>query len=789
MKKRPSPTKLPSLTKKRVGPEVPRAAAEPPEVIHIRNSKDKQELLLDGVYSGVHEFLVKKGLWGTVESLEREMLGGKDEAEDKAWGEELLSLFDEGKRDEFLGAWRRFIPASLRRGDEVTIKLEFFLHLYFGIFPVHPALHLRPLKPSQPPAKSALDNFKQYLARQAHELSKLPELLTYFALTMVKDPLSNPTFSRIFTREWVSELRNQLVSFIESMYSPASEPFLVHLYREYMEGRHKQPMASPDDEDIDNYRKDYLSYVAELETNNTALVDIVDEFKDKCNRLEEYIAKGGNNQSSVEIQQKWALFSNEILTMAKRILKSLKEGRNQVEITREYEAKLSDFDRFLSINMKDLSMERQTPPSNLPPTPIVSDKRVLRFPAIDFARLKEHLKVDGEDDKKVVLLGGLKMRIARGDILGRRQTIAALANADLFELESELPPEDRVYRRLLVSEAKVKAEALKLFNLVCTNNVSGRGYLTKQEDFIELLIDILTEENSDSKVRRRTLGILQNLSLRKNPQQIMIHRGLVPTCFRILRNERSTLSTYSLDYFTALLMNLCLRQEGREQCELLDFDIFEVLGALLQFQSNQVWTFVNGLLFSILTSKKLKVQAKESGFLQKLKALKPTISERFQKQIDCIIEQAEKEENPLAQSFEEDTQGDQVEDDDCCDEDISIGDDQGQGERALRQECLADPDEEARQAEQLKTISAQRRSTPGHSQNNFTPLDRPTTPAMVMGEGERAASAQAWAQSNPKQERQGSANEGSIVYGNQNVAVETIPEDKRQKVLLVNKDS
>lgn len=525
----------------------------------------------------------------------------------------------------------------------------------------------------------------------------MPDLLAYFALTMVKDPLTNPTFSKIFTREWIVELRNQLMNFIESMYSPHTEAFLSHMYKEYMSGkvvgvpRRSDGLsdgeeigpgdASMTNSDFEKNKREYLKYVQELESNNKELVDIVQDYNNRYKELERYLVENGhmkqNQEESVMIQRKWATFSKEILKLAKSIYQNLPTNVDHQK-KEEYGHKLAEFDKFLTINMDDLMMERMTPPARPKPAPQPpqNDLQLLRFRALDYGKIKGFLQSDSEQAEEVVqaILSSLKMRIVRGDQVARKQTIFSFTYVDLFDINSDKQRELSIYYKLLhANKSKIKEEAMKLFNLMCTN-LNGRSYLTNNEAFIDELIHILKEEKGDSKVRRRSLGILQNLSLRKKPQLIMIKNGLVETCFKILDKEKNSLCAYSLDYFTALLMNLCLRKEGREACEALDLNIFEVLDSLLQFESNQVRTFVNGILFSILTSPKLKQKIKESHFLDKLRALKERVHKRFQKQIDCIIEQAEKENNDLHQSFEEENDDEFVgQDEDCFDDDISIG--------------------------------------------------------------------------------------------------------------------
>ena len=43
--------------------------------------------------------------------------------------------FNAGKRENFFTLWNRHIPASLRTSDLLTKKLEFYLQIYFSVYP------------------------------------------------------------------------------------------------------------------------------------------------------------------------------------------------------------------------------------------------------------------------------------------------------------------------------------------------------------------------------------------------------------------------------------------------------------------------------------------------------------------------------------------------------------------------------------------------------------------------------------------------------------------------------
>ena len=84
----------------------------------------------------------------------------------------------------------------------------------------------------------------------------------------------------------------------------------------------------------------------------------------------------------------------------------------------------------------------------------------------------------------------------------------------------------------------------------------------------------------------------------------MINLDVIPWLIQTLKEEQETLCDYSLEYMTALLMNLSLRSSGKNQCESLD--ILTVLNDLLEHENMQVRTHVNGTLYSILVRPTLK---------------------------------------------------------------------------------------------------------------------------------------------------------------------------------------
>ena len=90
-----------------------------------------------------------------------------------------------------------------------------------------------------------------------------------------------------------------------------------------------------------------------------------------------------------------------------------------------------------------------------------------------------------------------------------------------------------------------------------------------------------------------------------------------------------------MEYATALLMNLSLRNRGKDECEKLapDLSILKVLTDMMEHDNLQVRTHVNGTLYSILTRQSLKQQANAMGMLDMLAYLMKSSDEQMQRQV------------------------------------------------------------------------------------------------------------------------------------------------------------
>ena len=244
---------------------------------------------------------------------------------------------------------------------------------------------------------------------------------------------------------------------------------------------------------------------------------------------------------------------------------------------------------------------------------------------------------------------------------------------------------------------------------------AGRTYLLQHPAAVDHLVSVLREQDSDTIARQNALGTLQKFSLRHKPQTAMIKLDLVKWIASILRAHcraeadgeteakggNGILTEYTVEYATALLMNLSVRTIGKIKAEDEEVGILEVMNELLESENTQVRTYVNGTLYSVLTRPVLKERALEMGMDEMLKSLMEHSPEEFKNQIVFILEQLLKEDD----ATEEASDGEDVADDDVDDDEDE--DDEEEEEEDDTEESLTPPEAGSKEASGQQLLEAQ----------------------------------------------------------------------------------
>lgn len=97
--------------------------------------------------------------------------------------------------------------------DFRTKKLEFYLRIYFVVYIYHPH-NLNSRVRSEKELKKEQMEFKSYLDTKGAELSRTSEFLAFYALPYIQNPMEHPSFTSLYTMEWVNQLKQKLKLFI-----------------------------------------------------------------------------------------------------------------------------------------------------------------------------------------------------------------------------------------------------------------------------------------------------------------------------------------------------------------------------------------------------------------------------------------------------------------------------------------------------------------------------------------------------------------------------------------------
>ena len=190
----------------------------------------------------VLEYLAHAGYERATQQLKQE-LREKREGKSTTWRpvgagmqdrvkDRMLRALDAGEREEVLRLWDNFVPPVLRRTDKNAQKLEFYLNIFFAIFPLHPT---NP-KGAQPAGlTNSMRIFKEYLETDGAALAVTPEFLAYYAMPYVPEIARHPSFRELFTAEWALALKSRLADFLARTPQFAAEPKLLSMVRAHRE--------------------------------------------------------------------------------------------------------------------------------------------------------------------------------------------------------------------------------------------------------------------------------------------------------------------------------------------------------------------------------------------------------------------------------------------------------------------------------------------------------------------------------------------------------------------------
>merc|ERR1719386_189145 len=151
-------------------------------------------------------------------------------------------------------------------------------------------------------------------------------------------------------------------------------------------------------------------------------------------------------------------------------------------------------------------------------------------------------------------------------------------------------------------------------------------------------------------------------------------------------------SEFSLEFGSALLMNLALRTEGRRRC--MRVDTLTVSLNLMEHWNPQIRTHINGTLYSLLSVASFRARARHAGLegvLRYIHSHASSLSDDIsKKQIEYLLEQLNPRDPEAAEGAVESGEDDEDDDENFLEEEelagLLLGDRSGHSaEEALRQ--------------------------------------------------------------------------------------------------------
>ncbi|KAM9249853.1 lisH domain-containing protein ARMC9 [Dugong dugon] len=602
---------------------------------------------------------------------------------------DLIAAFDSGDQKTFFHLWKEHVPTSIRDGDAFAQKLEFYLHIHFAIY----LLKHSAGRPDKEELDERVSYLKAYLESKGAALSRAAELLPYYALPFVPNPMVHPSFKELFQDSWTPELKLKLEKFLALIFKANNTPRLLTLCKENGQSN-KEMLQQLHQQLLEAERRSmtYLKRYNKIQADYHNLIGVTAELVDSLEATVSGKMITPEYLQSVCIR----LFSNQMR-------QSL---AHSVDFTRPGTAS----------TMLRASL-----------VPVRKLKDVPLLPSLDYEKLKKDLGF-GSDRLKAFLLQALRWRLTTSHPGEQRETVLqAYISNDLLDCHSN---NQRSVLQLLHSQSEVVRQYMARLINAFASLAEGRLYLAQNTKVLRMLEEGLKEENKDVITRENVLGALQKFSLRRPLQTAMIRDGLIFWLIDILKDP-DCLSDYTLEYSVALLMNLCLRSAGKNMCAKVAGLVLKVLSDLLGHENHEIRPYVNGALYSILSVPSIREEARAMGMEDILRCFIKEGSAEMIRQIEFIIKQLNSEElldGVLESDDDEDEDEDDEEDHDTMEADLDkdelIQPQLGElsGEKLLTTEYLGIMTNTG------KPIAKQRKGPAAVQWSADKPLRRPITP-------------------------------------------------------------
>jgi len=169
-----------------------------------------------------------------------------------------MAFFEDGDRLNFYRLFDRCIPEQYRLTDLDAQKVEFWLQIYFAVFPALPAAGGKKGALPEQGAKKlprgreegvdlspGMARLRAFIETRGADAARTEEFLPYYALPFVPRPQKHPAFCKLFEPKWTIDMRGMLERFVANAPSETPPPrvhsILLHYYGLDAEGAAPSP--------------------------------------------------------------------------------------------------------------------------------------------------------------------------------------------------------------------------------------------------------------------------------------------------------------------------------------------------------------------------------------------------------------------------------------------------------------------------------------------------------------------------------------------------------------------
>eukprot|EP00397_Hematodinium_sp_SG-2012_P011179 GEMP01011311.1.p1 GENE.GEMP01011311.1~~GEMP01011311.1.p1 ORF type:complete len:756 (+),score=160.49 GEMP01011311.1:25-2292(+) len=563
------------------------------------------------VSKAVEEYLHYHGFIKSLSALKKELKTRKYHQRSQLVSfEACFAAFDEGNEQGFFDMWNRVVPCDLDQLHTLEVKLR----VHFAIF--HLRWNLRSNRHQDTICKLNFDSLREFLEAHPPRYRKQADSgsLAYYALVYVELPHLHPDFTHLFETQWVQQLRKDAADVVVHFFDQSNRKPMVYLLCE----------------------GDEQSNSRDSEKNNPVVRDMFNFVDQTLHSAENWIAS-----ESAEWKQ-----SPAWLDRAKQRL----DGYRRIALASRGESRVGS--RQMS---RASAFSRQSLYSRYGPRPTRSQGRASTagatikgrarrqtplptdalgpLPKTDFVKIAEILSKGPEDiqDLSSLFVSLLRHCSSVYEPLPQRRTfLHAICCFDIFNFE--LPT---VNETLTVRMFSLDAAVALIAVIACEEK--GRAYLQKQANIV--VTGLMQHLNTKGNTELQAIVALQRLSLRRPLQLAMIEHGLIEWILKELyveTKQNAILSDITLEFGSALLMNLALRTLGKQRME--KTKALEVLVPLVEHPNAQVRTQANGTIYSLLSLPSSHETAKQLSLEEVLRRVMKNEDEIHVKQVEYLLD-------------------------------------------------------------------------------------------------------------------------------------------------------